>query len=295
MSDRTASSNLGTYVYAVAAIAAGIINLIWHDFATGWQPIQAFGDHVPGRELYARITAVWLVVGGAAVLWRRTARGGAKALAIVYLIFAVFWLPRLYWGPRVLGLRPSVIIGVLAGVAEQVILVCAGVIVSVSLAARSSPSHSTAAVRARAVFGICSVEFGLAHLTGLESAAPFVPKWLPLGPDFWVIVTGIAFILAGLAILSGVLDVLASRLLTMMLIVFSALVLAPGIFAAPHDHEAWGGNAFNLAAVGAAWIVADWLASQRKAGASVRHVEGLLRALRSRFSRPSDGSGQVVP
>ena len=32
----------------------------------------------------------------------------------------------------------------------------------------------------------------------------------------------------------------------------------------PHEHEAWGGNAFNLAAVGAAWIVADWLASRRK-------------------------------
>lgn len=262
MSDPTVCCNLGMYVYAIAAIAAGIINLIWQDFATGWQPIQAFGDHVPGRALYACITAIWLVAGGAAMLWRRSARAGAQALAIVYLIFAVFWLPRLYWGPHLLGLRPSVIIGVLGGVAEQLILVCGGVIVSVSLATRSSSSRSTAAMIARVVFGLCSVDFGLAHLTGLKSTAPLVPKWLPPGPDFWVIVTGIAFVLAGLAILSGVLDVLACRLLTLMLIAFSALVLAPQIFAAPHDHGAWGGNAFNLAAAGAAWIVADWLASQ---------------------------------
>jgi hypothetical protein len=35
---------------------------------------------------------------------------------------------------------------------------------------------------------------------------------------------GIAFVLAGLAILSGILDVLAARLVALMLLVFSALV-----------------------------------------------------------------------
>jgi uncharacterized membrane protein YphA (DoxX/SURF4 family) len=264
MSDRKIFSNLGMYVYAVAALAAGTINLIWRDFARGWQPIQAFGDHVPGRELYACITAVWLVAGGAALLWGRTARRGARALAIVYFIFAVFWLPRLYWAPHILGLRTSIIIGVLAGVGEQLILVCAAGILCAWLATPSPPCPSRAAVITRVVFGFCSVDFGLAHLTGLKSVAPLVPKWLPPGPDFWAIFTGIGFVLAGLAIISGVLDILASRLLTLMLIVFSALVLAPHILAAPRDHEAWGGNAFNLAAVGAAWIVADWLASFRK-------------------------------
>ena len=66
---------------------------------------------------------------------------------------------------------------------------------------------------------------------------------------------------AGLAILSGILDVLATRLIALLLSVFSALVLAPMIFAFLRDHVAWGGNAYNLAAVGAAWIVADWLAT----------------------------------
>ena len=75
---------------------------------------------------------------------------------------------------------------------------------------------------------------------------------------------GIAFVLAGLAILSGILDVLAARLVALMLLVFSALVLAPMIFAFPHDHVAWGGNAYNLTAVGAAWIVADWLATRQQ-------------------------------
>jgi hypothetical protein len=36
------------------------------------------------------------------------------------------------------------------------------------------------------------------------------------------------------------------------------------IFASPRDHTTWGGNAYNLTAAGAAWIVADWLATRRQ-------------------------------
>jgi len=35
------------------------------------------------------------------------------------------------------------------------------------------------------------------------------------------------------------------------------------IFANPHRHAAWGGNAYNLAAVASAWILADSLAARR--------------------------------
>lgn len=90
-----------------------------------------------------------------------------------------------------------------------------------------------------------------------------VPKWLPLGGSFWAIITGIAFVFAGLAILSGMLDVLAARLLALMLFVFSVLVLAPGILSHPHNHIPWGSNAYNLAAVGAAWIFGESLAFRR--------------------------------
>ena len=87
-----------------------------------------------------------------------------------------------------------------------------------------------------------------------------VPKWMPLGGNFWTVLTGIAFMLAGAAILAGILDVLAARLLALMLLIFSALVLAPPLFALPRDHVAWGSNAYNLAAVGAAWLFAESIA-----------------------------------
>jgi len=87
-------TKVGVYVYGIASAAAGIMDLIWGDFDSSHQPIQAFGDHIPGREVLAYITAVWMIAGGAAILWRRRARPGAVVLTAIYFIFVVFWLPR---------------------------------------------------------------------------------------------------------------------------------------------------------------------------------------------------------
>ena len=103
-----------------------------------------------------------------------------------------------------------------------------------------------------------------------------VPKWMPGSGSFWAILTGIAFVLAGVAILSEILDVLATRLLALMLFVFSLLVLAPGPLAHPRNHIAWGSNAYNLAAVGAVWIFAEMLATRRREGAKCEDTAGAM-------------------
>ncbi len=249
---------VGVSVFGLASVAAGILDLVWGEFEAAQQPIQAWGDHIPGVTIFAYITAVWLIAGGAAIVWRRSARFGAAALAILYSIFVVFPLPRFYTAPHFLGYGIAVYIGVLGSVCAQIILAVAAAIAWESLAARGSLSQRAALI-ARWAFGLCSVDFGLAHLTAMQTVVPMVPKWMPLGGTFWTVFTGIAFVLAGLAIVSGMLDVLAARLLGLMLLVFSALALTPRIFASPHDHTTWGGDAYNLTAVGAAWIVADWL------------------------------------
>jgi uncharacterized membrane protein len=262
-------------VYGIATVAAGIFDLIWGDFDTSHQPIQAFGDHIPGRELFAYITAVWMIAGGAAILWRRTTKAGAAALAVIYFVFAVFWLPRLYTAPHVVGFRIPVYIGVLSGVGTQLIVVAAGALVYASLATHSSSWPRTIPI-ARWIFGLCSVDFGLAHLTDVVDNVVYVPKWMPLGGEFWTIVTGICFVLAGLAILSQIQDVLAARLLALMFLVFNLVALPRFIFANPRNHAAWGGNAYNLAAVAAAWILADSIArrhAEREEKAKVRLAE----------------------
>src|SRR5580765_1832290 len=177
------------YVYGVASAAAGIMDLIWGDFDFSHQPIQAFGHHIPGLTILAYITGVWMIAGGAAILWRRSARVGGAMLAVIYFVFTVFWLPRFYTAPHYLGFRIPVYIGVFAGAGTQLITFAAGALVCASLATRSSSWPRTILI-ARWVFGICSMGFGLGHLLFIHQDTVYVPKWMPLGGEFWTIVTG---------------------------------------------------------------------------------------------------------
>jgi uncharacterized membrane protein len=248
------------YLLVFATVVAGFFDLMWRDFDSAHQPIQAFGDHIPGSELMACITGVWMVAAGMAVLWHRSMRAGAAGLALIYLIFAVFWVPRFYTAPHYLGFR-NAFIGVFCGMGSQLIVVAAGALLYASQVTLGVSWQRTILI-ARWIFGVCAINCGLGHLIAITTDTVYVPKWMPLGREFWVIVTGICFVLAGLAILCGVLDVLAARLLALMFLVFNALALPQFIFANPTDHAAWGGNAYNLAAVAASWVLADALASR---------------------------------
>lgn len=160
----------GVYVYAAGSIAAGILDLIWGEFEAAHQPIQALSHHIPGREILAYIAAVSLVAGGAAILWRQTARAGAWMLGVIYLIFAVFWLPRFYTAPHALGFRIPLLIGMLAGVAQQLVLVAAAAIVYASLTTHNSAWRSKAPLLVGWTFGLSSIVFGLGHLTGVQGS-----------------------------------------------------------------------------------------------------------------------------
>ena len=46
--------------------------------------LRDLGGHIPGQEVLAYITGIRLIAGGMAIFWRRSARAGAVAVAIVY-------------------------------------------------------------------------------------------------------------------------------------------------------------------------------------------------------------------
>jgi uncharacterized membrane protein len=263
MLNRDALSKFGIYVYGLSSATVGVMDFIWGDFDPAHQPIQAFGDHIPGREILAYITAVWMIAGGAAILWRRSARAGGAALAIIYFVFAIFWLPRFYTAPHYLGFRIPVFIGVSAGFGIELISCVGGSLIYASLSTHSS-SWPRMILIARWIFGLCAINFGVNHLDAVADNLFYVPQWMPLGQEFWVLLTGICFVLAGLAVLSRIHDVLAARLLALMFLAFNVFSLPQFIFADPKGHAAWGGNAINLAFAGSSLIFAEAMASRRK-------------------------------
>ncbi len=253
----------GFYIFAVANIAMGMINLAWHDFDPFHQPVQSLGENIPGREIYACLAGALLVAGGLMMFFGRTARYGALMLAAVNLVVAIFWLPRLYTAPHFLGFTAPVIVGVLGGFCRQLVIVTGALLAYQCGAIGDCDPSGGAVTTARWIIGLSSIDFGANHLEGVRDNLVYVPQWMPFGQQFWVIFTGVAFVLAGVAILARRFDGVAAWLLGAMLLVFSAVTLLPGLVADPRILGSWGGNAHEFVLTGAVWIFAECLVAHR--------------------------------
>lgn len=254
MLNRRTLSNAGIYVYGAGAIVLGITGLLWGDFATNWQRV---GANVPHREALAYLTAVYEILAGIAILWRRTARFGAGMLAILYSVFTLLWVARVFVTPRVYDAWGNVF--------EELALVIAAKVIYASLAPPGSMLAGKDALISK-LYGVCAISFALNHFADIAGTASFVPKWIPPGQMFWAIATAIFFLLAAAAILSGVLAGLAAYLLTAMILSFEVLLWLPMLVAQPHQHFVCAANSISLALIGATWVVADSLYRTQNGG-----------------------------
>lgn len=254
--------SLGRHVYGLAAVVFGIITLVWRDFNT-WQQIQVLGN-ISHRDILVYIAAAIEIFGGMAIQWPGTARVGALALGFIYLIFGLFSAPRIVAQPLVYDHWGLFF--------EQFSQVAGALIVYASFGLGDSERSVRVARLGYIFFGICVISFTLEQLFYLSATAAFVPKWIPPGQMFWAITTTVAFALAAIALLSGRPALLASRLLTAMIIGFGLLVWLPAPFRDPHQLFNWAGNAQNLSIAGAAWIVADLLSKKGSVSESSRRT-----------------------
>ena len=237
MTVATPGSNLGHHVFGVAALAFGLITLAWHDY-NGW--------HQPRYLVHA---AAALIFGGAAIQFRRTAKAGAVVLGAVYLVFALLCVPGIAAAPRIYNSWGSFF--------EQFSLVTGPAIVY----ARWSSGWSREMLNrmGRILVGMCVASFTLEQAIYLHATASLVPKWLPPSQMFWAVTTTVAFALAAVSLFTNRMALLATRLLTMMLVIFGLLVWVPLVLADPHSHTNWSENVETFAIAGTAWILADLL------------------------------------
>lgn len=247
---------LGRHVYGLAAIIFGIVTLGWRDFTT-WQ------QNIPRGVIVVYLVAALELVGGVAIQWPKTARAGAIALAVIYTVFALSWVPRIAKEPLVYDRWGNFF--------EQLSIVSGAMIVYAWTGRYDSGRPAKISRMGYLFFGICVISFTLEQLFYLPATASFVPKWIPPGQMFWAITTTVAFALAAVALLSGHVALLASRLLTLMLIGFALLVWLPTLFGDAHKMFNWAGNAQNLAITGAAWIVADFLTQKANSAVNNPH------------------------
>ena len=242
MTVATPTSHLGRHLFGAAALAFGFITLIWLEY-NDWHP--------PRYIVYAAAAA--LILGGAAIQFRRTAKTGAAVLGAVYLVFALWCLPGIVAKPRIYNSWGNFF--------EQFSLVAGAALVY----ARLSSAWSLEALNriGRILVGICTASFTLEQAFYLHPTANFVPKWLPPNQMFWAAATTVFFALAAVARLANRMALLAARLLTIMLVLFGLLVWMPLLLSDRHSHTNWSETAETFAIAGTAWILADLLAESR--------------------------------
>jgi hypothetical protein len=242
MTISTPSSKLGRYVFGGAALAMGLITLDWHD-GNDWHQLRYI--------VYAAAAAQ--IFGGAAIQFGRTAKTGAVVLAAAYLVLALLCVPQIVAEPQIYNSWGNFF--------EQFSMVTGAAIAYACLS--STWSRETLHRIGRILLGICVASFTLEQAFYLDATAKLVPKWLPPSQMFWAVTTTVLFALAAVALLTNRMALLATRLLTMMLVIFGLLVWVPLVLSDPHSHTNWSENAETFAIAGAAWILADLLGEYR--------------------------------
>lgn len=148
-----AGKTFGWRVYGLGIITLAVICLIWGDFHGGQPVPKAF----PARTALAYAAAIFMLVAGIALEWRKTTLWAAAAPAAYYAIVVV-----LVMNVR-LVLRNLEIYGAYDSMAEEVAITAGAFIVWASLAKLDAATSARLIRIGQIAFGICAIVFGGAH------------------------------------------------------------------------------------------------------------------------------------
>jgi uncharacterized membrane protein len=265
-------------LFAIGMIGFGMLAVVYHDFAYGWQPVPEFH---PGREALAVVCGLFMMALGVALLLPATVAIAARVLLPFLLVWLSLKLPRVLTHPEIEGVWVSFgEIGTL--------LAAAWVLFARLSDLESSPSPllrfltGPRAIRiAQILFGLAIIPIGLGHLFYPKITTILVPPWLPFREGL-ALLTGVGQIVCGLAIVFAVFPRLAALTETAMVTLFAFLVWGPDSWFANTVKMAGTppGSRFPLTAFLITWLVgaAALLIANNSAGSLTPLRKPLLSA-----------------
>jgi uncharacterized membrane protein len=247
---RIASS--GHAVFAATLIAVGILGLVQGDFAPVWQSVP---KGLPGREVLAYVCAFVSLACGIGLFLPRVAAVAARVL-VVYLLL---WL-LLIKGRFVLADPAAAVSYETCG--ETAVLLAGAWVLYAWFANAWDRQRLGFAVGdqglriARVIYGLAMIAFGVAHFAYIKLTASLVPPWLA-APTTWAFITGVTYVAAGVAMITGVYARLAAVLSAVQIGFFTLLVWVPVVVGGHVDADKWNEFVVSCALTAAAWVVAD--------------------------------------
>jgi len=255
----TRSQQPALTLFAVGMIGLGILALVYGDFALVWQPVAPW---IPGRTILAYGAGLIMLFGGVGLLLRATAAWSARILFPYLIVWLLLKVPALVVAPQMEA--------VWLGFGELAVLLAGGWILFARLAGLRQGAPLAFAtgengVRiARMLFAVSLIPIGLSHVVYVKETAALVPAWLPYRVG-WAYLTGAGQIACGLGVLFSIFPRVAARTEAGMLSLFTLLVWAPAILAAPKTRLPWTAFFISWAIASAAWVVAQNVVAQHMA------------------------------
>ena len=242
----------GHAVFAATMITLAILGLVTGDFAPIWQPVP---KGLPARETLAYLCVAISLACGIGLCLRRTSAAASRMLWIYLSLWLLLFKMRFI-------LRAPLVEGSYQTNGETAVIVAGAWVLYAWFANPWDRRWLGFAVgdkgvrKARVLYGLAMIAFGLSHFVYLNLTAPLVPRWLP-APVFWAYFTGGAFLAAGAGVLTGVYARLAAALATVQIGLFTLLIWVPLVLAGNISPGQWGELVVSWTITAGSWVVAD--------------------------------------
>ncbi|MGD0472632.1 MAG: hypothetical protein ABSB70_05390 [Candidatus Velthaea sp.] len=237
-------SSYGRVLFATSAVLCGVVGLSWHNSDLWQSARQIRGLAVP--TIVGASIGIAQVGGGLGLLFRRTVRVASAVIGVAYLLLTLACIPAIV-------AAPAVYVGY--GNFFEHVAYLSGAVAAYGNTERNAGRLASLARAARVGLGLSAVSFALEQAVYLRATAHLVPTWIPPSQMFWALLTTAAFALAAVAILINREVRRTICLLTLMLLLFAALVWVPHLIADPKALPNWSEFGETLLISGSSWMI----------------------------------------